>query len=187
MDRILQPRGPVIVTERLVLRHYRPGDFEPLSRMAAAPEMFRYSERGAMTPEEAWGRLLRQVGHWQLLGFGVFAVEERASGRYVGETGFGDFRRSLGPHFDRFPEGTWSIVPDAQGQGYASEAASAALAWLARERPGTETVCLIHVDNEPSLRVAEKLGYRAVGELDYRGYPARTFRRSADQRPEPAS
>lgn len=172
------PDEPRLVTERLTLRPYRASDFDALRRMAAAPEMFVYSERSAMTQEEAWGRLLRHIGHWHLFGYGVFAVEERATGRYVGEAGVADFKRALGPHFDPFPESTWSIRPDSQGRGYALEAAEAALAWLSRQRQEAETVCLIHVGNAASLRVAEKLGYEPIGELDYRGYPARIFKRA---------
>jgi RimJ/RimL family protein N-acetyltransferase len=183
VETILERGEPVIVTERLVLRQYRVSDFEPLRRMAAAPEMFLHSERGAMTREEAWGRLLRHAGHWHLLGFGIFAVEERATGRFVGETGVADFRRDLGPEFDPFPESTWSIVPEAQGRGYASEAADAALTWLARQGLGAETVCLIHVENVASLRVAAKLGYRPVREVEYRGYRARLFRRGGESAP----
>lgn len=177
LDPILERAEPRIVTDRLMLRRYRESDFEPLRRMAAAPEMFRYSERGAMLPEEAWARLLRHVGHWDLLGYGVFAVEERATGRFIGEAGIADFRRGLGPDFDSFPESTWSIAPEAQRHGYASEAAGAALAWVSRLKLWRQTVCLIHVDNEPSLSVAQKLGYRAFKELEYRGYPARLLKR----------
>jgi RimJ/RimL family protein N-acetyltransferase len=175
---ILLWEAPDILTDRLKLRHYRPSDLKSLSRMAAAPEMFRYSERGPMTREEAWGRLLRHVGHWQIMRYGIFAVEDRSTGRYVGETGVADFRRNLGSDFDRFPESTWSIVPEAQGQGFASEAALAALRWLERGWPGAETVCLIHIENLSSLRVAEKLGYRQVGEVDYRGYRAFKLKRA---------
>jgi len=168
---------PRIETSRLILRRYEEADFDALHAMASHAAMFRYSERGAMTREEVWTRLLRQVGHWALLGYGIFAVEEKETGRFVGEAGLGQFQRNLGDGFDGPPEITWSIAPDRQGRGYAFEAAQAALAWISQRMPGP-TVCLIHVANAPSLRLAEKLGYRPLREIEYRGYPALLFRRA---------
>jgi RimJ/RimL family protein N-acetyltransferase len=139
--------------------------------------MWIYSERGPMTPEESWARLLRHAGQWALRGCGIFAVEEKETGELVGEAGFADFRRGLGADFDPFPEASWTIRPDRQGRGYATEAAGAALAWLAGTRGEAHTVCLIHTDNIASHRVAAKLGYTPFRTLDYRGYPAQLLRR----------
>jgi len=167
-----QPNGISIETERLILRPFRVEDFAAYAEISADPETFRFSERGAMTGEEAWSRLLRHVGHWSLIGYGLFAVEEKASGRLAGEAGLGDFRRRLGECFDPFPEAAWMTAGWARGRGYASEAAAAALGWM-EESFGTErTVCLIHAENRPSLRVASKLGYAPFADCTYRGYPA---------------
>lgn len=167
---------PRIETDRLILRRYEERDFEPLHRMAGDAAMFRYSDRGAMTRDESWSRLLRQIGHWSLLGYGIFAVEEKASGRFAGEAGLGQFRRGLDEPFESCPEATWSITPELQGMGYGGEAAQAALDWFGARHAGP-TVCLIHVANAPSLRLAAKLGYAPFREIDYKGYPARLFRR----------
>lgn len=150
---------------------YAPRDHEALHKMVSKPEMFRFSHRGAMTSEEAWSLLMRHIGHWSSLGYGVFAVEDRETGALLGEAGLSDFRRRLGPDFDPHPEITWSILPEAQGRGYAAEAAAAALEWAAG-RGVRRTVCLIHEENEPSLRVAARLGYRTIRRVAYRGYPA---------------
>ena len=168
--------GPLIESERLVLRPYRPSDHEALHRIFAEPAMFAYSHRGPMTTEESWALLLRQIGHWAAFGFGIFGIRERRSGELIGEAGPSDFRRRLGPSFDPFPEMTWSIAPAAQGRGYAREAAAAVLDWLSASAPA-RTVCLIHEGNEASLRVAESLGYRSFASLVYRGYPARLLER----------
>jgi RimJ/RimL family protein N-acetyltransferase len=170
-----------VETPRLVLRRYRERDFQDHQAMTADPGMFRYADRGPLTSDEAWWRLLRHAGHWSLLGYGVFVVEEKGSGRFVGEAGLSQFRRGLGERFDSRPEITWSIIPERQGRGYASEAAEAALAW--RERRHAEpTVCMIHVDNAPSLRVAEKLGYESFAQIEYKGYPALLFERTPTAR-----
>ena len=161
-----------IETERLVLRAPDASDFDDYLALTADPETFRYSERGPMSSDEAWTRLLRQIGHWVVLGYGLFAIEEKASGRFIGEAGLGDFRRNLGPSFDGVPEAAWSLAGWAQGRGYATEAANAALVWMERKFATHRTVCLIHSDNAPSIRVAQKLGYSVFEERNYRGYPA---------------
>lgn len=167
-----------LLTERLVLRPPCDFDFDDYAAMSADPETFRFSERGPMSGDEAWTRLLRHAGHWALMGYGLFIVEEKRSGRFVGEAGFGDFRRDLGDWFDALPEASWTIVPSAQGRGYATEAAGAALAWIEQRLGARRTVCLIHGGNGASLRVAAKLGYAAFAQTVYRGYPALLHERS---------
>lgn len=185
------PRQAVrLETPRLVLRLYRASDFADLHRLSADPEMWTYSGRGPMGPEESWTRLLRHAGHWALNGYGLFAVEHSETGEFIGEAGCSDFRRQLGPDFDPWPEMSWAIRPDMQGHGYAVEAAQAALDWIEFARAPSQTSCLIHRDNLPSLRVAERLSYRPFRTLEYRGYPAVLMRRPSSQRrppgPEPS-
>lgn len=170
-----------VETARLVLRKYGRRDQDFLHRMVADPETFHFSHRGAMSSEESWSLLLRHLGHWQLFGYGVFAILDKTTGEFLGETGVCDFRRSLGADFDFFPEITWSIVPAAQGRGYATEAAAAALEWLEREHRRKRTVCLIHEGNAASIRVADRLGYQPFERRPYRNYTALLMAR------EPAS
>jgi len=161
-----------IETPRLVLTPPAECDFEAVHAMSADPEMFHYSERGPMSSDEAWARLLRHIGHWAVAGYGVFVIRDKATGRFLGESGFCEFRRGLGPRFDGRPEMTWSIVPHAQGWGCASEAAEAAQRWMDARAPTLGQVCLVHSENRPSLRLAEKLGYRPFHRQAYKGYPA---------------
>ena len=167
----------VIETARLVLRRHTAADFPAYREMCSDPEMSRYSGREPSGSEEAWMRLLRHVGHWSLTGYGFLAVEDKETGRFVGEAGLGDFKRRLGPDFDDDPEAGWAIAPWAQGRGYATEATAAALIWIETGFGVRRTVCIIHVDNAASIRVAEKLGYRPLGDCTYRDYPALTFER----------
>jgi RimJ/RimL family protein N-acetyltransferase len=161
-----------IETDRLVLRRYEAKHFPDVAELSSLPETFRYSERGPMSSDEAWSRLLRHIGHWAVMGFGFFAIEEKLSGRFVGEAGLNDFRRGLGSDFDGVPEIGWTITPTAQGRGYATEAAQAVLMWMEERFNAASVVCLIHTSNTASLRVAEKLGFAGRGECVYRGYPA---------------
>jgi RimJ/RimL family protein N-acetyltransferase len=168
---------PRIETDRLVLRVLNVRDFDDYFAVAGDPETFRYSHRGGMSSDEAWTRLLRHVGHWSLLGWGLFAIEEKATGRFVGEAGFGDFHRGIGPDFDGVPEGGCTIARWAQRSGYATEAMRGALGWIERKLQPPRTVCLVHSQNRKSIRVAEKLGYEAFDQRQYRGFEAILFER----------
>jgi len=80
---------PLIDTPRLVLRGHRPDDFEIYASMWANPALTRFIGDGSIKPRaEAWTSFLRQVGHWQMMGFGNWGVEEKASARQVGTIGF---------------------------------------------------------------------------------------------------
>jgi RimJ/RimL family protein N-acetyltransferase len=174
------PAAEVVAeTKRLVLRRFAAVDYPAYFTMSADPAMARFAGRAPAGPDEAWMRLLRQTGHWSLFGYGFLAIEEKATGCFVGEAGLAHFRRGLGSEFDGVPEAGWAIAPWAQGHGYATEAAAAALQWCEGRFGMRRTVCLIHSRNASSLRVAEKLGYTQMGECQYRGYRAITFERGA--------
>lgn len=168
---------PVVETARLRLRRHGLADFEPACAMWGDPAVTRHVGGRPFTREEVWARLMRYVGHWALLGFGYWAVEERETGLFVGDAGFADFRREMDPPLADTPELGWVIAPAAQSQGYATEAALAATAWGDRHFGGASTVCLIHPENAASIRVAEKVGYAAQRETTYKGYPTILFAR----------
>lgn len=96
-------------------------------------------------------------------------VRDAASGRFVGEVGFGDFRRDMSPSFGDTPEAGWVLAPWSHGRGYATEAVAAALAWGDARFEAGRTVCMIDPRNAPSLRVAAKSGYVEYGRTDFRG------------------
>lgn len=128
--------------------------------MWADPVVTRYIGGKPLSGEEAWTKLLRYVGHWALLGFGYWAVEEKATGNFIGELGFSDYKRELVPSMDGVPEVGWVLVPGAHGKGYATEALRTALAWGDTRFGPAKTFCLIHPENVASLRLAEKCGFR---------------------------
>ena len=100
------------------------------------------------------------------LGFGYWVVRERETGRFVGEVGFANFHRDLEPPIGDDPEAGWGLAPRAHGRGYATEAMTAAHAWLERNMGTTRTVCTIRAHNRASLRMAEKQGYRELRTQD---------------------
>ncbi|UQA56696.1 GNAT family N-acetyltransferase [Polyangium aurulentum] len=176
LDRRDSP-APSFETERLTLRPHTLDDFAESAAMWADPEVTRHIIGRPSTQEEAWGRLHRYAGHWALLGFGYWVVREKASGRFVGEVGLADFRRAIEPSFDGAPEIGWALVPSAQGRGFGVEAVRAALAWSEARFGPIRIVCIIAPENTPSLRLANKCGFREIARTTYKGDPTIVFER----------
>jgi len=167
---------PVVETARLVLRANRAEDLDEAVAMWGDPQVVRFVGGRPFSREEVWARLLRYLGHWSLAGYGFWSLHERATGRFVGEVGMADFKRDIAVDFQGAPEAGWVLAPWSHGNGYATEAMTAVLAWgAAAGHP--RTVCLIDQDNAASLRVAGKLGYRELARTDYKGTPALVFER----------
>ena len=155
--------SPILRTARLVMDMHRPQDLDDCAAMDADAAIMRHITGRPSTRTESWARILRFSGSWSLLGFGYWAVREGSSGRFVGNVGFGDPRRDIVPPLDGIPEIGWVLASWAQGNGYATEAAAAAIRWADAVLPHPETVCLIDPDNTASLRVAAKVGYAETG------------------------
>jgi RimJ/RimL family protein N-acetyltransferase len=168
---------PVVETERLILRGHRLDDFASLAAMWADPDVTRFIARAPATAEEAWARLLRYAGHWAMMGYGYWAVEEKAAGRYIADVGFADYRRAIVPALDA-PEIGWVLAASVAGRGYATEAVRAALAWSDRNL-AARTTCIIAPDHAASLNVARKVGYRPEGTRFYHGTPLVVLARTA--------
>ena len=171
-------KAPDLATARLILHGHGLKDFAESAAMWSDPDVVRFIGGRPFTEEEVWTRLLRYVGHWATMGYGFWAVRETATGRFVGEVGFADFRRELDPPFGDTPEMGWALSPWAHGKGYASEAIAAALAWgKGRFGPGARTVCMISPENVPSIKAAKKAGYREFARTAYKGSPTVLFER----------
>ena len=117
--------APLLKTDRLILRRHNVEDFAALHEMWTEPVVYQHIVARPSTREESWSRLLRYVGHWALLGYGYWAVEEQATGSFVGEMGFADYHRDIDPPLDGRPELGWILKTSAHGAGYATEALSA--------------------------------------------------------------
>lgn len=170
---------PALETGRLTLRGHQLSDFDECAEMWRDAEVTRYIGGRPFTEEEVWARLLRYIGHWSALGFGYWVVREKATGLWVGEVGFADYKREITPSLDGWPEIGWVLSPSAHGQGYATEAVRAALAWGDAHFESRRTVCLIDPDNRPSIRVAEKAGYREMVRTAYKGQPTIILERTS--------
>lgn len=167
----------MIETENLHLRRPLECDLDAIHAMRSDLDIMRHLGGRALTREEAWHRLTRLVGHWTLRGYGMFVIVEKGSGAVVGEVGLFDGCRGLSPAFDRAPEAGWILAAQAHGKGYASEAAAAAHRWFAQTHGEQRSVCIIAPNNLASLRVAQKLGYKSFGQVDYQGGPVTMLER----------
>jgi RimJ/RimL family protein N-acetyltransferase len=160
---------PTIETERLILRPHRLDEFEAYAAFWADPDVVRFITGVPSTRENSWGRMLRVTGMWHLLGFGFLAIEEKGTGRFLGEAGFQDMRRDFQPTIEGTLETGWALIPSVHGLGYATEAAGAMVEWGAAHFPDMEMTCIISPENGASLRVAAKLGFREIARADYHG------------------
>ena len=166
----------MIVSERLILTPTAVSDFDDCHAARTDPDVMHFIG-GPAASEDTWLKLLRNIGHWSAFGHGLFTVRERHGGRYVGDVGLATFFRDLGADFDPFPEAAWVLARSAHGKGYASEAVQAAHDWFFERREKVRTVCIINPENLPSVRVAERIGYRPFNEATYKGSTVTMFER----------
>lgn len=147
--------GPVIETERLILRVPRIDDFERYAEHFAHDGSRHIG--GPLLRGDAWRRFLQMPGAWLLQGFAMFSVVEKASGLWVGQGG------PWQP--DGWPgtEVGYSFHPDAWGKGYATETCTAAIDWAFDNLGWTEVIHCIAPANTASQAVARRLGSRLRG------------------------
>ena len=169
--------APVLETARLILRPFQPEDLDAQARTMGDPEVVRHLGGTPFSREDTWRRMLCAPGLWTLLGFGYWAIVRRADNAYVGQLGFADFKREMEPSIEGLHEIGWILAPDMHGQGYATEAAEAALAWAEAVLKAPQYVAIIDAANAASIRVAEKCGFNENEPATYRGEPILLFRR----------
>lgn len=169
---------PVLETERLILRGHGHADFPAFAAMRTDPVVMRFLGKGdLLDEEESWMRFQIIIGHWQLKGFGTWAIQERAGGALIGSIGFTDKKRPSSHPASGAPEMGWSLASSAHGKGYASEALRAALGWGRDFFGPARVVCVISDGNEASIRLAEKHGFRQFATASRYGLGRRVFER----------
>ncbi len=136
-----------------------------------------------LTEEETWLRMLRHAGHWSLLSFGYWVVEEKKTGQFLGEAGLAEFRREIEPSIVGTPEAGWVFAKASHGKGYASEAMRAILAWGETRFSNDRTVCLIDPENTASLTLAERLGFQEEVRTTFRGHTTLILGRGSRKHP----
>ena len=171
-----------INTARLWLRGMRPEDFTRYAEIWAMPEVALHVTGAPCSRGRAWDSFLRNAGHWQMTGFGQWAVIESATRRMIGQTGFFFAARAMGEDFDRFPEARWVLDPEAQGRGLAQEAAHAAHDWFDRIIPGP-LVARVAERHASARALAAQLGYHEMRRTIWNGESVLLMKRAG---PPPA-
>jgi RimJ/RimL family protein N-acetyltransferase len=162
---LVQPNGPIIETERLLLRQWRGDDAAPNTAMLSDPGTARFiTVDGKPVTNElnGWRNAAIMAGHWVLHGVGMFVVEEKSSGKFVGRVG-----PWFPPGWPGFEVG-WGIAREFRGKGYALEAARASIEIFDID----EIVHSIDCENTASQAVARRLGARKDREFDLFGHVA---------------
>jgi RimJ/RimL family protein N-acetyltransferase len=157
---------PILETGRLRLRSFQRSDFDAYAALRADPEVMRYLGGGEVWDRSrSWRHLAFLLGHWQLGGSGIWALEEKETGDLLGMVGFAD------------PEGwpgfelAWALARPGWGRGYATEGARAALSYAFTALRKERVISLIHPENLASIRVAERIGESLQGCSDLAGEP----------------
>ena len=159
-----------LVTDRLILTPVQGSDYEDLCAMWGDPDVVRHIFPEPLSREDVWFRLLRDLGHWALLGYGNWTLRLKDGGEHVGSVGVLDYHRMVEPPMDA-PELGWGLRSGFHGKGLAFEAVSAALAWCDEALDAPRTVCMIDPTNAPSLALAARTGYREYARTTYKDAP----------------
>ena len=166
---LAQLNGPIIETPRLKLRQWRSADIAPYTAMLADPGTARFiTVDGRPVTDEmtGWRHTVVMAGHWAIHGAGMFAIEDKRSGTFVGRVG-----PWFPPAWPDFEIG-WGIAKEAQGKGYATEAARAAIDWAFATFEIAQVIHCIDRENIASQGVARRLGAEKQREIELFGHVA---------------
>jgi ribosomal-protein-alanine N-acetyltransferase len=155
---------PIIETDRLRLTAFGERHFEAYASMLADPGSTKFVDDGEpLDRMNAWRSMAMLLGHWQLRGYGMWAIELKDSGKFIGRVGL------------HRPEGWpdlelgWMLTAEQRGHGYATEGARAALEFAFNEVHPQRVISLVRIDNAASERVARRLGGRQATTIDFLG------------------
>ena len=154
-------------TDRLLLRSWRDGDVEAFDRYLNLPPVTD-TVGGVQSRDEIQAGLQRIAACEAEHGFCFWAVERLADGAFLGFCGLKRLNaEGAPPEMVGAPEIGWRLRADAWGQGFAREAATAALD-LAFGRFGLDQVYAITLaHNERSWGLMRRLGMAARPDLDF--------------------
>lgn len=146
---------PVLETERLILRGLQEADFTAVTEFYASDRSKFVG--GPATAEQSWRMLAGELGHWELRGYGRFAVEEKSSGKLAGVIG------PWNPHGWPEPELGWDLMNGFEGKGYATEAALATRDYAYKMLGWKTVISLVALGNDGSAALAKRMGAVAEG------------------------
>ncbi len=159
-----QDGEPVLETERLRLRHFVESDLDAWADIVCDQEVMRYVGGKTLDRDQAWRSMGYVLGHWRIRGYGLWAVEERSSGKLVGRIGL--YRPEGWPGL----EVGWLVARSSWGEGIATEGAAEAMRYGFEKVGSDRIISVIMPDNYASIRVAEKLGERFDSRKQIQGH-----------------
>jgi len=162
-------------TERLILRWFRVEDFPDFLAMAQDPEVMKFLTGQPQTEIEAWKSMAAYIGHWHFLGYGVWAVEEKSTGKLIGRIGL--MNPAGWPGFEL----GWTLARESWGKGYATEGARRALEYAFTEVRRDHVISCIAPANVNSIKVAERLGEKVEGQTELLGKQVLLYGISRDE------
>lgn len=156
-----------IETERLTLRAITMDDLDEMVRLHEDPLVARFMGAPSRSWLESWVRSSWE--EWEERGHGRLAITDRESGAFLGRSGlkyWGQFEET---------ELGWALQPEARGQGFATEAARAVLAWGFPRFDVPYFTAMIRPENDASIAVAERLGMHPLRPDNLLGDPVTVY------------
>ncbi len=157
---------PELETERLRLRGWREDDIDVLAAIRADPEVAGWI--GFPDPARTAESVATWVKNWERDGFGMWALEEKGSGGFIGRAGLVHHDDWVASAHDA--EIGWTLAKSAWGNGYATEAARAILDWARARGQPRQIISITRPDNVRSRAVMERIELAFVGETNWRNY-----------------
>jgi RimJ/RimL family protein N-acetyltransferase len=169
---------PILQTDRLILRGYRPDDFDAFAARRADPAYMRFMGDGVPGNEEtSWASFLQIAGLWTIAGFGEWALEDKETGHLIGGAGFSHRKRDRGPALKDVLEIGYAVATESAGKGYTTEAVRAVLAWGREHFGPRRCVAIIAPSNNASVRIAAKCGFARGDDVISAGRPRMVYER----------
>ena len=157
-------------SDRLILRQFVESDWRDLHKYYSDEVATKFTFGRALSEGDTWRMMCSMIGHWQVRGYGPYAVEEKSSGLVIGTVGF------WYPNDWPEPEIKWGLVRAFWGKGFAKEAAAVVHAAGREYLPDHALISLIHQDNMPSIGVALAIGASLESTIDYEVEPHGIYR-----------
>ena len=160
-------------TDRLLLRMFVQDDWRALHEHFSDAECTRFTFRRALTEAGSWRAMASMAGHWQLRGYGPYAVEEKSTKAVLG---------TVGPWYPLEwpePEIKWALARRHWGRGYAGEAVRAVQRMAHECLPGPRLISLIDSQNAASIRLALAVGATLERQIEFAGSPFHIYRHPA--------
>jgi RimJ/RimL family protein N-acetyltransferase len=173
-----EERAPVVIprltTERLLLREPRKTDFEAYATGMADPSMTKFLSM-ATDRRTSWRVFTSLPGMWLIMDAGWWLVERKEDCQLVGAVGAFFRESAIGREDEADLELGWTVFAPFQRNGYATEAAQAALDWGFARHPVGRAVAYLDTANVASARVAESIGMTYECDTEFYGERVRRY------------